>query len=153
MTIRRLLTNQPIWIVLVSIAFVLQGAATPRPDNSAEQLSAAHLPGMVARVTQPNGSARTVTMDGVGCSMSICSRVVIKGKDASGKLVGTPLDSIASINVATKDMAVLMMKDGTERHLALVPDFRVLYVTDRSGVNERIDMAKIRSVEFLATDK
>jgi hypothetical protein len=50
-------------------------------------------------------------------------------------------------------MAVLVMKDGTQRHVALVPDFRVLYVTDRSGVNERIDLTKIRSVEFLGTDK
>jgi hypothetical protein len=83
----------------------------------------------------------------------MCSKVFIKGKDAGGNLVGTPLDSIASITVATKDMAVLVMKDGTQRHVALVPDFRVLYVTDRSGVNERIDLTKIRSVEFLATDK
>jgi len=83
----------------------------------------------------------------------MCSRVVIKGKDTRGKIVGTPLDSIASITVATKDTAVLVMKDGTERNVTLVPDFRVLYVTDRSGVNERIDLAKIRSVEFLATDK
>jgi len=74
-------------------------------------------------------------------------------RDTSGKLLGTPLDSIASITVATKDMAVLVMKDGTERNVTLVPDFRVLYVTDRSGVIERIDLAKIRSVEFLATDK
>ena len=74
-------------------------------------------------------------------------------RDTSGKLLGTPLDSIASITVATKDMAVLIMKDGTESQVALVPDFRVLYVTDRSGVNKKIDLAKIRSVEFLATDK
>jgi hypothetical protein len=83
----------------------------------------------------------------------MCSRVDIKGKDTDGNLVGTPLDSIASITVATKDMAVLVMKDGIERHVTLVPDFRVLYVSDRSGVNERIDLAKVRSVEFLATDK
>ena len=154
MTTRMLRTNKNILVILLlTIAFVLQGAATPRPDNRAEQPSSTHLSGLNARVTQPNGSTRTVTLDGVGCSMSMCSKVFIKGKDAGGNLVGTPLDSIASITVATKDMAVLVMKDGTQRHVALVPDFRVLYVTDRTGSNERIDLAKIRSVQFLAIEK
>jgi len=154
MTYRMLRSKRTVSVLLLlTLAFVLQGAATPPPDNRGEQLSATQLPGRIARVTQPNGLPRTVTLDGVGCSMSMCSRVVIKGKDTRGKIVGTPLDSIASITVATKDMAVLVMKDGTERNVTLVPDFRVLYVTDRSGVNERIDLAKIRSVEFLATDK
>jgi hypothetical protein len=45
------------------------------------------------------------------------------------------------------------MKDGTERRLAFVTDFRVLYLSNRIGLTEKLDLAKIRSIEFLDPGK
>ncbi len=99
-----------------------------------------------AKLTSLKGASRAIVLDGVGCSVSMCSRVVIKGKSESGSLVEIPLDTIASI----KDSDVFVMKDGAERRLSLVPDFRVLYFTNSNGGTEKIDLAKIKSIEFLA---
>jgi hypothetical protein len=63
------------------------------------------------------------------------------------------VDSIASIKDTTETDALFVMKDGTERRLALVPDFRVLYVSSRNGGAEKLDLAKIRSLEFLDPGK
>ena len=153
MTHRMLRTNKAMMILLgLSISFVLQGTAA-LPANHVEQTPQTRLPGLFAKVTLLNGTSRTVALDGVGCSASMCSKVVFKAKGEDGKLVGTPLDSIASITGATKGMTVLALKDGTERHVSLVPDFRVLYVADRSGTKERIDLATTRFVEFLTTER
>jgi len=99
-----------------------------------------------------DGTTRTATFEGVGCSASICSRVAIKGK-ANGTLVTTRLDSIAAIRDATADSALLVMKDGTTRRLTLVNDFRVIYLDNRSGAAERLDLARTRSVEFIVAPK
>jgi hypothetical protein len=41
------------------------------------------------------------------------------------------------------------MKDGTERRMGFVADFRVLYVSTSNGRTEKLDLAKIQSLEFL----
>ncbi len=88
--------------------------------------------GLTARITMSDGTIRTATFEGVGCSSSICSRIAIKGK-ANGTPVTTRLDSIAAIRDATADSALLVLKDGTTRRLTLVNDFRVIYLDNRSG--------------------
>jgi hypothetical protein len=107
--------------------------------------------GLTARITMSDGTTRTATFEGVGCSSSICSRVAIKGK-TDGKPVTTRLDSIAAIRDATAESALLVMKDGTTRRLTLVNDFRVIYLDNRSGgekKEEKLDLARTRSVEFI----
>jgi hypothetical protein len=42
------------------------------------------------------------------------------------------------------------MKDGTERRMGFVTDFRVLYVSDPDGRTEKLDLTTIRSLELLA---
>jgi hypothetical protein len=111
--------------------------------------------GLTARITMSDGTTRTATFEGVGCSASICSRVAIKGR-ANGTPVTIRLDSIAAIRDATADNALLVLKDGTTRRLTLVNDFRVIYLDDRSGgkeTDEKLDLSRIRSVEFIATPK
>ena len=108
--------------------------------------------GLTARITLNDGTIRTATFEGVGCSTSICSRVAIKGK-ANGTPVTTRLDSIAAIRDATADSALLVLKDGTTRRLTLVNDFRVIYLDNRSGGEkreEKLDLARTMSVEFIA---
>jgi hypothetical protein len=108
--------------------------------------------GLTARITMTDGTTRTATFEGVGCSASICSRAVIKGK-ANGTPVTTRLDSIAAIRNVNADTALLVLKDGTTRRLTLVNDFRVIYLDNRSGGEkreEKLDLARTMSVEFIA---
>jgi hypothetical protein len=111
--------------------------------------------GLTARITMSDGTTRTATFEGVGCSASICSRVAIKGK-ANGTAVTMRLDSIAAIRDANADSALLLLKDGTTRRLTLINDFRVIYLDNPSAgakKEEKLDLARTRSVEFIATTK
>jgi hypothetical protein len=109
-----------------------------------------HRSGLAARVVAADGTSRTVRLEGVGCTESMCSRVFIRSKAAGGAPLQTWLDSVASIKDATASDALFVMRDGTERRLAFVPDFRVLYVSNPNGRTEKLDLATIRSIKFLA---
>lgn len=112
-----------------------------------------HRSGMMASVVSADGTSRTVRLEGVGCAESMCSRVFITGKRESGTRLRTWFDSIASIQDATANDALFVMKDGTERRLAFVTDFRVLYVSGPNSRTEKLDLATIRSLEFLDSGK
>jgi hypothetical protein len=112
-----------------------------------------HRSGLTARVTAADGTSRTIKLEGVGCTESMCSRVFIRSKSASGAPLQTWLDSVASIKDASENDALFVMRDGTERRLSFVPDFRVLYVSNPNGRAEKLDLTKIRSLEFLASGK
>jgi len=83
----------------------------------------------------------------------MCSRVFIRSKGESGAPLRTWFDSIASIRNATATDALFVMKDGTERRLSFVTDFRVLYVSGPNGGAEKLDLSKIRSLELLDPGK
>ena len=108
---------------------------------------------MMAKVVSADGTSRTVRLEGVGCTESMCSRVFIRSKGESGAPLRTWFDSIASIKDATATDALFVMKDGTERRHTLVTDFRVLYVLNPNGRTEKLDLTKIRSLELLDPGK
>jgi hypothetical protein len=112
-----------------------------------------HRSGLTARVTAADGTSRTVRLEGVGCTESMCSRVFIRSKGDSGAPLRTWFDSIASIQDSTTHDALFVMKDGTERRLAFVPDFRILYVSNPNGRTEKLDLTTIRSLELLDSGK
>lgn len=112
-----------------------------------------HRSGLMARVISADGTSRTVRLEGVGCSESMCSRVFLRGNSQSGAPSQTWLDSIVSIKAATGNDAWFAMRDGTERRLTFLPSFRVLYVSTPSGRREKLDLAKIRSLEFIDPGK
>jgi hypothetical protein len=118
-----------------------QPTAPPKPVGPVARLT--------AQLTSLNGTSRAIVLDGVGCSVSICSRVFIRGKVKDGSQEQILLNTIASI----KDGNVFTLKNGSERHLSLVPDFRVLYLTNPDGGVEKIDLTKTKSIEFLALAK
>jgi hypothetical protein len=118
-----------------------QPTAPPKPAGPVSPLT--------ARLTSLNGTSRAILLDGVGCSVSMCSRVFIRGKAKDGSQEQILLNTIASI----KDGNVFTLKNGSERHLSLVPDFRVLYLTNPDGRVEKIDLTKTKSIEFLAPAK
>jgi hypothetical protein len=110
--------------------------------------------GLTARITLLDGATHTMKFEGVGCSASMCSRTVLKGRSDRDAMVSTPFDSIATIKDtsggATGKDALFLMRDGSQRRISLVTDFRVLYLTNNEGGPEKVDLAKVKSVEFLA---
>ena len=133
-------------MVLSIPAFTSGGASLPSQVEG-------HRSGMLARVVSADGTSRTVRLEGVGCTESMCSRVFIRSKGESGAPLRTWFDSIASIRNATATDALFVMKDGTERRLSFVTDFRVLYVSGPNGGAEKLDLSKIRSLELLDPGK
>lgn len=113
------------------------------------QSTQGHLSSLVARITMHSGATRMVKLEGVGCSQSICSRTAIKAKTASDTLVRTWFDSLAGIKDTTARDALFVLKDGTSHRMSLINDFRVLYLANQLGRTERLDLATVKSVEFL----
>ena len=133
-------------MVLSIPAFTSGGASLPSKVEG-------HRSGMVAKVVSADGTTRMVRLEGWGCTESMCSRVFIRSKSENGAPQRTWFDSITSIKDATAAEALFVMKDGTERRLPFVPDYRVLYVSNRIGLTEKLDLAKIRSIEILDPGK
>jgi hypothetical protein len=63
--------------------------------------------------------------------------------------VSTWLDGLAAIKDTTGSDALFLFKDGTSQRMSLITDFRVLYLASRLGGTEKLDLEKVRSVEFL----
>ena len=107
--------------------------------------------GLTAVVTLPDGTTQIVTLDGVGCSISICSRVFIRGK-SNGATANIRLEKLAAVTDVTQDSALFVMKDGTQQRLSFLPDFRVLYINGR-GRGDKLDLSKIRSLKMSVSAK
>jgi hypothetical protein len=106
---------------------------------------------IVARMTLTDGSSRTVTLEGVGCSETMCSRVAVRSKaDGDSRVTRTWLDAIATIKDITSEGALFVLKNGTSRRLSVVHDNQFLYFADQDGAEGKIFLAGIKSVEFLA---
>ena len=123
------------------------------PDAPSPEVRQAHSSELTTRITLRDGTIRMATLEGLGCSRSICSRVAIKGKADGKSMVSLWLDSIAAIKDITENNALLVMKNGTEQRMSLVTDFRVLYLANRSRSPEKLDLAEIKSLEFLPSAK
>ena len=63
----------------------------------------------------------------------------------------TWFDSLAAIKDTTATDALFVLKDGTSQRMSLVNDFRVLYLAARLGGTEKLDLAKVKAVEFLGS--
>jgi hypothetical protein len=104
---------------------------------------------LVATITLANGSRRTVTLEGVGCSETLCSRVAVLTRiHGDAHVQRTRLDSLVAIKDITKDGARFVFKDGTERRQSVVVDNRVLYLVNQNGGKTKLDLTRIASVEF-----
>ena len=126
------------------------GASAPTSGPDVEQPAQVRPSGLMTRITMRDGATRTVELEGVGCAQSICSRTAIKANTEGGSLARTWFDSLAAIRDTTANDALFVLKDGTSHRMSLVNDFRVLYLATRLGGTERLDLAKVRAVEFSA---
>ena len=122
-------------------------------SSAASENTQGHASGLMAKITTRDGNARTVKLEGVGCAKAICSRTAIKGQGADNLEVSAWLDSLAAIRETSGHDALFVSKDGTSRRLSLLTDFRVLYLANRLGGAQKLDLAQVESVEFVGSGK
>ena len=108
-----------------------------------------HRSSLRATLTMADGSIRTVTLEGVGCTANICSRV--RALDLSSESVW--LDGIDSVHGITREAngavaATFTLSDGTERQASVVQGNRILYIRERFGRVEKLDLASIARIDF-----
>ena len=72
----------------------------------------------------------------------------ITAKTETNSQVTAWFDRLAAIQDTTASDALFVWKNGTSRRLSLVNDFRVLYLANRLGGKEKLDLAKVRTVQF-----
>jgi hypothetical protein len=144
-------------ISLLKGAVVLMVAAgmldATRVSNAMQALreptGRAEMPARTVRLMFSDGHVRTYALEGVGCSVSICSRVAIDGVAAGDTAITSiALDSVSVFELHDAD-ALVRYHDGTIRRLSVSPWNRVLYVDGEDG-RERIDLRHVTFAEFLA---
>jgi hypothetical protein len=108
-----------------------------------------HGSNLMARITLPDGTKRSITLQGIGCPAGMCSRVTIKGEVPRYEPASVWIDTIAAIRDTNEHDALFVMHDGSRKRLSLLHDFRVLYFVDRSGREGKVDLAKVESLEIL----
>lgn len=139
---------------ILSVALVCTAAlAMTKLGAEGGRSSPSHLTGLSVTITAKDGRTRNIKLEGVGCTTSICSRTIMKAKAERDVLAKLWLDGIAAIRDTTDHDALFVMRDGTEKRLALVKDFRVLYLAGESGHSEKIDIDATKSIEFLPSTR
>lgn len=146
-------------ILLVTAIAILGGTAAPFSTARSEDGDGVHSSNLLAVITMPNGSNRTVTVQGVGCNISLCSRVAVRSRaEMSARLtsfgihkeIRTWLDSLVAIKEITGRDALFVFKDGSAQRLSIIDGNRFLYFANSIFGHGKIDVTKVRSVEFLS---
>ena len=101
--------------------------------------------GQNVKLTFHDGTVRTATLQGVGCPMTICSRIAVQGATDDHTILRQGFHDLAAIRDITRHDALFVEKNGDSRRLTLLYDFRVLYLGDEPG---KVDLATVKSVEF-----
>jgi hypothetical protein len=125
---RGLSTSGVLAIVLLVVPFAFARSA-PRDESTARGMRQ-------ARLEWRDGSTMIVSLEGIGCSQSMCSR----------------LTHVAAIRDICEESALFVFRNGTERRVMLDRDNRVLYATASGGAMWKIELLHLRSVELDAGD-
>ena len=134
--------RRAIWF---SVALILVGVPIPRV-LTAESSS------RVVKLTLRNGTTQTITLDGVGCSARLCSRIAVAAKATDDPRINSiPLDTIAAVTDIRGDGALFVFKDGTKRRLSVIHDNEVFYTSKRGGPGAKINLVQVQAVEFIGS--
>ena len=130
--------------VIAAVGLVAGTGFASTPHNDAH-----HRSSLRAMVTMADGTTRRLTLEGVGCTESMCSRV--RAKDTKADDVW--LDGLASIRAISHEptgpvTAVFTFKDGRERQASIIEWHRVLYVEGRFGLTSKLDLARLTRIDF-----
>jgi len=104
------------------------------------------------RIVPRNGPAHVESLDGIGCTEAICSRVFVRAlveDDERTAVQQIPFDSIAGIEMVGGGDARIRSIDGTARRVIVAADNRVLYLIDGAGRTKTLDLGHVISIEFL----
>ena len=127
-------------LILGTLGALLSGSSTLAvTDQHAEP---------TVRITLRDGSMRTAVLQGVGCPIAICSRVAFKGVHQDYAILSEDFKGLDAIRDVTSHAASFVAKDGRSKRLTLLHDFRVLYLEDPSGKEQKLDLREVKSVEF-----
>jgi hypothetical protein len=133
---------------------VLATILTVMPTYAERGASIEHVKdsGRLIRLNVRDGSTLIVTLDGVGCDDTICSRVAVNARSLGNVIANrTRFADIAAIRDISEAAATFVLRDGTTHRLSVVPDNRVLYVFDANHRAQKISLQRLTSVEFDAT--
>jgi hypothetical protein len=139
--------------LLISLTSAINGLSDTLKSGRTPKQVETHASGLAARVTFSDGTDRTVTLEGVGCSSAICSRLFIEARSNDESVVRMWIDTLSGVRDIRPASALFVMKDGTQRRLSLITDFRVLYVNQGSTRTQKLDLSKIQSLEMLSLAK
>ena len=138
------LSGRLIIVSAVGIGFLASAGLSSLPPRILADRG--HYSPALAKVTWPNGVSRTLSFKGVGCAISMCSRVRIQSKVKDSLAVNnTWLDSVAAITDISSQDALFTFKDGTARRLSIISGNRYLYFA-----NGKSEMGTFESVQFVA---
>jgi hypothetical protein len=126
-------------ILTVMPTYAQRGGASERAEPA----------GQVLQLNVRDGSSQTVTLDGVGCDETICSRVAVNARSLGNVIANrTRFSDIAAIRDINEGTATFVLKDGTSHRLSVVPDNRVLYVFNATHRAQKVSLQRLTSVEF-----
>jgi hypothetical protein len=143
---KRLIATSVVLAVVLFIVPLHVVSGTPAKES---MVQAARL----VRLDLRDGSSKVVRLDGVGCDVSICSRVAVNSRTVGNVVVNrTRFDTIAAIREISDDSAVFVSKDGSTRRVSVIPDNRVLYVIASDGHTQKIGLRQVKSIQFNPMD-
>ena len=134
-----------VWLLLSSGAF----ASAIAPWLPLPAVDQGHQSSLRARVTMVDGTSKAITIEGVGCTENICSRVRATALMADNIW----LDGLASVRVLSHNSngpvrALFAFRSGVERHASVVQVNRVLYVAGRLRRTEQLDLGSLTRIDF-----
>jgi hypothetical protein len=141
-------------IVLLMLAFVLAplSSISKWTEVAFAAASETRAPGLTLRLIPLNGPSRVQTLDGIGCSEAICSRVFVRTfvEDEDRTVArDIPLDTVAAIEPLGAGHARVRFISGTVQRLVVPIGWRVLYLLDDAGRTQKVDLSELHSIEVL----
>ncbi len=135
-------------IGVIGVVALAGGAAFGDVQNIEPAGFQGHRSSLCATVTLANGTVQTVTLQGIGCTAAMCSRV--RALDSNAESVW--LDGLTSVHDISREAdgvtAVFTFKNGFERRSTIRAGNRVLYLAGDFGRTEQLDLADVTLIEF-----
>lgn len=106
----------------------------------------------LVRLMPASGPSRMATLEGVGCTQAICSRVAIRTLgDHEGEHADVLVDfeTITTIRSHGAGRATVDLIDGTSRRVVIPIENRVLYLSDASDATEKVNLGDFAAIKFL----
>jgi hypothetical protein len=130
-------------IAVVAVACLVGGNGI-----ASVEANAGHKTSLPAMLTMADGTAKAVTLEGVGCAANMCSPVRAR-ENNSNSIWLDGLTSIRQIHDANGVVqATFACKNGIERDGSIAQDNRILYISRWLWTPQKIDLASIHRIDF-----